>query len=198
MADSIVEMRAQIGELAAMMKALMAAQMNATPTPPPVAPISPPVNQGVPEVGAVNAQAESSKTNPVIIELDNKESIDMSKIEESAEKLAKLEKKIDTLQEAKLKGIVRVPIPRKVEVPVDFKELDFSMKYKGTGCRRAHLQYYIRKMLRYTDNHHLLINLLHESLAGPVFSGFMELDVSRFEYWDELAETFIEHFNYNT
>lgn len=78
------------------------------------------------------------------------------------------------------------------------REREFIRKYNGTGCPKAHLKYYLRRMAHYSDNIPLLVNTFQESLAGAALAWFTELDVEDLKDWDKLADEFLHQYKFNT
>ena len=68
----------------------------------------------------------------------------------------------------------------KVAVPENYKEPKFVNKYDGTGCSKSHLKYYLRKMVRYSDNIPLLISTFQDSLRRVALAWYTALDIKDF------------------
>jgi len=85
-----------------------------------------------------------------------------------------------------------------VVVPPKFKVPDFE-KYKGGDtCPRAHLVMYARKMSTQTSNDKLLIHFFQESLTDVALRWYMSLESANIRTFNNLANAFIQQYNYNS
>ena len=65
-------------------------------------------------------------------------------------------------------------------IPENYKEPEFVNKYDETGCPKSHLKYYLREMVRYSDNMPLLISTFQDSLKGAALAWYTALDIEDF------------------
>ncbi|XP_048132802.1 uncharacterized protein LOC125314475 [Rhodamnia argentea] len=152
----------------------------------------------VPEATQTPHVNPQPKVSPVVINLEKEERGKSAvKTEEGAKRLAKIEE-CSSGQGYELAGFDKISPFAKIEVPPDYKEPEFVGKYNGTGCPRAHLKYYLRKMAHYSDYVPLLMNTFQESLAGIALAWFIELDLEDYDGWEDLAEDFLHRYKFNT
>lgn len=84
-----------------------------------------------------------------------------------------------------------------VQIPAKFKALSFE-KYKRVSCPKTHVRAYCRKMVAYSNDENLLMNLFQDNLSGPSLEWYMQLESTFIRTWKELAEAFLKHYQYNT
>ena len=65
-------------------------------------------------------------------------------------------------------------------VPENYKESEFVSKYDGTSCPESHSKYYLRKIVRYSDNTPLLISTFQDGLREVALAWYIALDIEDF------------------
>jgi hypothetical protein len=106
------------------------------------------------------------------------------------DRLKNMEGGVDSLDFADMCLVSDLVIPPKFKVP------EFE-KYKGLSCPRNHLIMYSRKMASYAHDDKLMIHCFQDSLAGASFNWYMQLEGSRIRSWRDLANAFIQQYQYN-
>lgn len=82
-------------------------------------------------------------------------------------------------------------------IPHKFKVLDFD-KYKGINYPKTHLRAYCYKIATHINKDELLIHYFQDSLSGASLEWYMQLEKGRVQFWRNLAEAFLRHYQYNT
>ncbi|XP_070057501.1 uncharacterized protein [Nicotiana tomentosiformis] len=84
-----------------------------------------------------------------------------------------------------------------VQLPAGFKMPKFDM-YEGHGDLVAHLRGFCSKMRGVDGKYKLLMEYFSQSLSGAALEWYTRQDASRWYTWDDLAQAFARHFQYNT
>nr|XP_016483676.1 PREDICTED: uncharacterized protein LOC107804317 [Nicotiana tabacum] len=84
-----------------------------------------------------------------------------------------------------------------VQLPVGFKMPKFDL-YDRHGDPVAHLRRFCSKMRGASGKDELLMAYFSQSLSGAVLEWYTHQDHSRWYTWDDLAQAFARHFQYNT
>lgn len=82
------------------------------------------------------------------------------------------------------------------ECPHEFRMPKFE-KYKGVGCPWTHLHSYGIAMSQYANNEKLLIQTFLNSLTGPAAIWFIQLEKTKINSWEDLANAFITQYKFN-
>ncbi|XP_070008067.1 uncharacterized protein [Nicotiana sylvestris] len=69
--------------------------------------------------------------------------------------------------------------------------------YDGHGDHVAHLRGYCSKMRGATEKYELLMAYFNQSLSGVALEWYTRQDTNRWYTWDDLAQAFARHFQYN-
>ncbi|XP_070003372.1 uncharacterized protein [Nicotiana sylvestris] len=83
-----------------------------------------------------------------------------------------------------------------VQLPAGFKMPKFDL-YKGHGDHLAHLRGFCSKMRGAGGKDELLIAYFGQILSGSALEWYTRQDPSRWYTWDDLAQAFTGHFQYN-
>ncbi|XP_070002547.1 uncharacterized protein [Nicotiana sylvestris] len=83
-----------------------------------------------------------------------------------------------------------------VQLPNGFKMPKFDL-YDGHGDPVAHLRGYCSKMRGVGGKDKLLMAYFSQSLSGAALEWYARQDVSRWYMWDDMAQDFARHFQYN-
>ncbi|XP_075110898.1 uncharacterized protein LOC142181623 [Nicotiana tabacum] len=83
-----------------------------------------------------------------------------------------------------------------VHLPPGFKTPKFE-KYDGHGDPIAHLKRYFNQLRGAGRNEELLMAYFGESLTGVAFEWFLDQDPSRWYIWNDMAQAFVNQFQYN-
>ncbi|XP_075078640.1 uncharacterized protein LOC142164585 [Nicotiana tabacum] len=83
-----------------------------------------------------------------------------------------------------------------VQLPAGFKMPKFDL-YEGYGDPMAHLQGFCSKMRGAGGKDELLLAYFGQSLSGSALEWYTRQDSSRWYTWDDLAQAFAGHFQYN-
>nr|XP_033516611.1 uncharacterized protein LOC117280956 [Nicotiana tomentosiformis] len=83
-----------------------------------------------------------------------------------------------------------------VQLPAGFKMPKFDL-YEGHGDPMAHLRGFCSKMRGAGGKDELLIAYFGQSLSGSALEWYTRQDPSRWYTWDDLAQAFAGHFQYN-
>ncbi|XP_070035692.1 uncharacterized protein [Nicotiana tomentosiformis] len=83
-----------------------------------------------------------------------------------------------------------------VQLPAGFKMPKFDM-YDGHGDPVAHLRGFCSKMRGAGGKDELLMAYFSQSLSGEALEWYTRQDASRWYIWDDLAQAFARHFQYN-
>ncbi|XP_070011450.1 uncharacterized protein [Nicotiana sylvestris] len=83
-----------------------------------------------------------------------------------------------------------------VQLPVGFKKPKFHL-YDGQGDPLAHLRGFCSKMKGASGKDELLMAYFSLSLSGAALEWYTHQDHSRWYTWDDLAQAFACHFQYN-
>ncbi|XP_070002404.1 uncharacterized protein [Nicotiana sylvestris] len=83
-----------------------------------------------------------------------------------------------------------------VHLPAGFKIPKFDL-YNGQGDPVAHLRGYYSKMRGADGKDKLLMAYFSLSLSGAALEWYTRQDVSKWYTWDDMAQTFFRHFQYN-
>ena len=201
----VANLENQINMIAAMMaeiKAMMTATQVKSSNAPEANPfVNPNTSTGsdINQTASTEPEREAPpRALPVVVDLEKeKKEKPSAKTEEDARRLAKIEECLSN-QGYELARFDKITPFAKIEVPAGYKEPEFVRKYDGTGCPRAHLKYYLRKMAHYSDYVPLLMNTFQESLSGAALAWFIELDMEEYDSWEDLAEEFLHQYKFNT
>ncbi|XP_070054868.1 uncharacterized protein [Nicotiana tomentosiformis] len=77
-----------------------------------------------------------------------------------------------------------------------FKIPKFNL-YDGRGDPMAHLRGYCSEMRSVGGKYELLMAYFSESLSGAALEWYTRQDVSKWYAWDDMAQDFVRHFQYN-
>ncbi|KAI4380108.1 hypothetical protein MLD38_006332 [Melastoma candidum] len=117
--------------------------------------------------------------------------------ETEQKRLARLEEKLNTVQRHNIYSFedydVQVP---QISIPHKFKLPDFE-KFKGVGCPKMHLKYFLHEMLIYPKDDLSQVTLFQESLTGSTLHWYLSLDTSMYASFRELAQDFLNHYSFN-
>ncbi|KAM3202071.1 hypothetical protein P3L10_029695 [Capsicum annuum] len=83
-----------------------------------------------------------------------------------------------------------------VHLPLGFKMPKFE-KYDGHGDPIAYLRCYCNQLRGAGEKEELLMAYFGESLLGLASELFVEQDIDKWNSWDDLANEFVEQFQYN-
>nr|XP_033515299.1 uncharacterized protein LOC117279804 [Nicotiana tomentosiformis] len=83
-----------------------------------------------------------------------------------------------------------------VQLPAGFKMPKFDL-YDGHGDPVAHLRGFCSKMRGAGRKDELLMAYFSQSLSGEALEWYTRQDASRWYTWDDLAQAFARHFQYN-
>ncbi|KAM3263159.1 hypothetical protein P3L10_000153 [Capsicum annuum] len=83
-----------------------------------------------------------------------------------------------------------------VHLPLGFKMLKFE-KYDGHGDPVAHLRRYCNQLRGAGRKEELLMAYFGESLSGLASEWFVDQDIDKWISWDDLANEFVQQFQYN-
>ncbi|KAM3325394.1 hypothetical protein P3S67_000519 [Capsicum chacoense] len=83
-----------------------------------------------------------------------------------------------------------------VHLPLGFKMPKFE-KYDGHGDPIAHLRGYCNQLRGAGGKEELLMAYFRESLSGLASEWFVDQDINRWNSWDDLANEFVQQFQYN-
>ncbi|XP_070021443.1 uncharacterized protein [Nicotiana sylvestris] len=83
-----------------------------------------------------------------------------------------------------------------VVLPVGFKMPKFDL-YDGHGDSVAHLRGYFSKMRGTGGKDELLMAYFSQSVSGATLEWYTRQDASRWYTWDDMAQAFSRHFQYN-
>ncbi|XP_070019431.1 uncharacterized protein [Nicotiana sylvestris] len=83
-----------------------------------------------------------------------------------------------------------------VQLPTEFKTPKFDL-YDGHGDPVAHLRGYCSKMRGTGRKDKLLMAYFSQSLSGAALEWYTRQDASRWYTWDDMAQAFARHFQYN-
>lgn len=83
-----------------------------------------------------------------------------------------------------------------VNLPFGFKMPIFE-KYDGHGDLVAHLRRYCNQLRGVEGKEELLMAYFGESLSGVASEWFVDQDIDRWNSWDDLANEFVQQFQYN-
>ncbi|XP_033512418.1 uncharacterized protein [Nicotiana tomentosiformis] len=83
-----------------------------------------------------------------------------------------------------------------VQLPAVFKMPKFDM-YDGHGDPVAYLRGYCSKMRGVGGKDDLLMAYFSQSLSGAALEWYTRQDASRWYKWDDMAQAFARHFQYN-
>ncbi|XP_070033764.1 uncharacterized protein [Nicotiana tomentosiformis] len=83
-----------------------------------------------------------------------------------------------------------------VQLPAGFKMPKFDL-YDGHGDPVAHLRGFCSKMRGAGGKDELLMAYFSQSLSGAALEWYTRQDASRWYIWDDLAQAFAQHFQYN-
>ncbi|XP_070023115.1 uncharacterized protein [Nicotiana sylvestris] len=83
-----------------------------------------------------------------------------------------------------------------VQLPTGFKTPKFDL-YNRHGDHVAHLRGYYSKMRGAGGKDELLMSYFNHSLNGTALEWYTRQDASRWYTWDNLAQAFARHFQYN-
>jgi len=83
-----------------------------------------------------------------------------------------------------------------VQLPTGFKMPKFDL-YEGHGDPMAHLRDFYSKMRGVGGKDELLIAYFGQSLSGSALEWYTRQDTNRWYTWDDLAQAFAGHFQYN-
>ncbi|KAM3201934.1 hypothetical protein P3L10_029558 [Capsicum annuum] len=83
-----------------------------------------------------------------------------------------------------------------VHLPIGFKMPKFE-KYDGHGDSVAHLRSYCNQLRGARGKKELLMAYFGESLSGLALEWFVDQDIDKWNSWDELANEFVQQFQYN-
>ncbi|RDY11568.1 hypothetical protein CR513_03760, partial [Mucuna pruriens] len=67
---------------------------------------------------------------------------------------------------------------------------------KGNPCPKNHLISYCRKMAAHTQDDKLLVHFFQESLMGPAYSVYLNLEKGQIKTWADLAKAFLRQYKY--
>jgi hypothetical protein len=176
---------------------------------PVVSEISPPgITQLVPtpQPGPSMPQATVTYATPVVNTVPHTvepiyhaDSVGYDRMEDLQDKYNEMQKEMRALRGKDMFGqnAQELCLVHNVVVPHKFKVPDFE-KYKGSTCPKAHLVMYARKMSTQTDNDKLLIHCFQDSLTGAALRWYMDLDRTSIRSFNDLANAFIQQYNYNS
>uniref|UniRef100_A0A1U7XHT2 Uncharacterized protein LOC104234196 n=1 Tax=Nicotiana sylvestris TaxID=4096 RepID=A0A1U7XHT2_NICSY len=83
-----------------------------------------------------------------------------------------------------------------IKVPVGFKIPKFDL-YDGHGDPVAHLRGHCSKIRGAGRKDKLLMAYFSQSLSGAALEWYTRQDASRWYIWDDMAQAFARHFQYN-
>ncbi|KAM3291517.1 hypothetical protein P3S67_019806 [Capsicum chacoense] len=83
-----------------------------------------------------------------------------------------------------------------VHLPLGFKMPKFE-KYDGYGDPVAHLRHYYNQLRGAGGKEELLMAYFGESLSGLTSEWFVDQDIDKWISWDDLANEFVQQFQYN-
>ncbi|KAM3322815.1 hypothetical protein P3S67_003966 [Capsicum chacoense] len=83
-----------------------------------------------------------------------------------------------------------------VHLPMGFKMPKFD-KYEGYGDPVAHLRRYCNQLRGVGGKKELLIAYFGESLSSLASEWFVDKDIDKWSSWDDLANKFVQKFQYN-
>ncbi|XP_070036478.1 uncharacterized protein [Nicotiana tomentosiformis] len=83
-----------------------------------------------------------------------------------------------------------------VQLPAGFKMPKFDL-YDGHGDHVAYLRGFCSKMRGAGGKDELLMAYFSQSLSGAALEWYTRQDASRWYTWDDLAQAFARHFQYN-
>ncbi|XP_070014078.1 uncharacterized protein [Nicotiana sylvestris] len=83
-----------------------------------------------------------------------------------------------------------------VHLPARFKMPIFNL-YDGFGDPVAHLRGYCSEMRSVGGKEDLLMTYFSEDLTGAALQWYTHQDVNKWHTWDEMAQDFVRHFQYN-
>ncbi|KAF3644714.1 putative nitrate transporter 1.4-like [Capsicum annuum] len=83
-----------------------------------------------------------------------------------------------------------------VHLPLGFKMLKFE-KYDGHGDPVAHLRRYCNQLRGAGGKEELLMTYFGESFSGLASKWFVDQDIDKWISWDDLANEFVQQFQYN-
>jgi len=83
-----------------------------------------------------------------------------------------------------------------VQLPAGFKMPKFDL-YDGQGDPVAHLRGFYSKMRGASGKDELLMSYFSHSPSGATLEWYTRQDHSRWYTWDDLAQAFARHFQYN-
>ncbi|XP_049393462.1 uncharacterized protein LOC125857851 [Solanum stenotomum] len=134
-------------------------------------------------------------SSPVEVEKNTKD----EEHEEIARKMRSLEQNIRNMQglgghkSVSFKDLCMFP---DVHLPIGFKTPKFDM-YNGHGDPVAHLKRFCNQLRGAEGKEELLMAYFGESLTGVASKWFIDQDISRWHVWDDMAQDFIQQFQYN-
>nr|XP_033517384.1 uncharacterized protein LOC117281651 [Nicotiana tomentosiformis] len=83
-----------------------------------------------------------------------------------------------------------------IHLLVGFKMPKINL-YDGRGYPVAHLRGYCSEMRSVSGKDELLMEYFSESLSGEALEWYTRQDVSKWYAWDDMAQDFVRHFQYN-
>ncbi|XP_070029293.1 uncharacterized protein [Nicotiana sylvestris] len=83
-----------------------------------------------------------------------------------------------------------------VQLPTRFKMPKFDL-YDGHGDTVAHLRGYCSKMRGVGGKDELLMAYFSQSMSGAALEWYTRQDANRWYTWDDMAQAFARHFQYN-
>ena len=83
-----------------------------------------------------------------------------------------------------------------VQLPLGFKTPQFD-KYNGHGDPVAHLRRFCNQLRGAGGKEEFLMVQFGESLTGIASEWFIDQDVSHWHVWDDMAQDFVQQFQYN-
>src|ERR1044072_2354177 len=117
---------------------------------------------------------------------------------ESEKKLHLLEKRMKAIEGRDSLGLdaLSLCLVPGIKIPAKFKIPTFE-KYKGTSCPITHIKAYCNKMAPYAENAKLLMHVFQDSLSGASLEWYTQLERTHIQTWKELAEAFVNQYDYN-
>ncbi|PHT34781.1 hypothetical protein CQW23_26581 [Capsicum baccatum] len=83
-----------------------------------------------------------------------------------------------------------------VHLPMGFKTPKFD-KYEGHDDPMAHLRHYCNQLRGAGGKKELLMAYFGESLSSLALEWFVDQDIDKWSSWDDLANKFVQQFQYN-
>lgn len=113
-------------------------------------------------------------------------------------KLAKLEESVQKQKKIATTGIdmEKLCLFPDAKLPDKFKPIDWD-KFDGSGDPKAHLQTYVGTLSMYDVGKDAMGQMFQQTLTGPAFRWFLNLDISKKKTWEDIGAAFVAQYNYN-